>query len=147
MWTQLILQFYPVLLKWGVAVIDRLFLYSVCILTHVLAQPTKAYRHLVSCKRHSYKFRRIFKKLCRGFVKVWDEITFPCMPWSTSELRVSLVPLNMFKPSSNYFYLPFQGGASYVNLFHVDFNILFCLFLAALWSPAGKGLTSFLCCV
>ena len=25
--------------------------------------------------------------------------------------------------------------------------ILFCLVLAAIWSPAGKGLTSWLCCV
>ena len=32
--------------------------------------------------------------------------------WSTSELSVRLVPLNMFNPSSILFYWPFQGGAS-----------------------------------
>ena len=36
--------------------------------------------------------------------------------WFISELRVRLVPLNMFKPSS-IFCWPFQGGASFVDLF------------------------------
>ena len=38
------------------------------------------------------------------------------MSWSTSELRVSLAPLNRFKPSSKIFYWPFQGGSSFVDL-------------------------------
>ena len=38
------------------------------------------------------------------------------MSWSTSELRVRLAPLNRFKPSSNIFYWPFQGGTSFVDL-------------------------------
>ena len=38
------------------------------------------------------------------------------MSWSTSELRVRLAPLNRFKPSSKIFYLPFQGGTSFVDL-------------------------------
>ena len=47
---------------------------------------------------------------------------------------------------------PFQGGGSFVVPFYdlcfvFVFDILFCLFIAALWSPAGKGLTSSLCCV
>ena len=36
--------------------------------------------------------------------------------WSTSELRVRLVPLNRFKPSSKIFYWPFQGGTSFADL-------------------------------
>ena len=38
------------------------------------------------------------------------------MYWSTSELRVRLAPLNRFKPSSEMFYWPFQGGTSFVDL-------------------------------
>ena len=36
--------------------------------------------------------------------------------WSTSELRVRLVPLNRFKPSSKIFYWPFKGWTSFVDL-------------------------------
>ena len=47
---------------------------------------------------------------------------------------------------------PFQGGASFVNpfcylCFMFVFVMLSCLFLAALWSPAGNGLASWLFCV
>ena len=69
--------------------------------------------------------------------------------WSASELRVRLVPLNRFKPSSKIFYWPFQGGTSFVDL--LCFCSVLCLlchyarlFTCALWSPAGKGLTSWL---
>ena len=58
-------------------------------------------------------------------------------------------PLNQFKPSSKIFYWPFQGGASFVYL--LCFCSVLCLqclcahlFICALWSPAGKGLTSWL---
>ena len=47
----------------------------------------------------------------------------------------------------NTIYWPFQGGASFVDPFcHLCFVfvMLSCLFTAALWSPAGKGLTSWL---
>ena len=65
------------------------------------------------------------------------------------ELWVGFAPLNRLKPSSKIFYWPFQGGTSFVDL------LCFCsgicslclcarLFLCALWSPAGKGLTSWL---
>ena len=69
--------------------------------------------------------------------------------WSTSELRVRLVPLNRFKPSSKIFYWPFQGGTSFVDLLcFCSVLCLLCLcarlFICALWSPAGKGLTSWL---
>ena len=42
-----------------------------------------------------------------------------------------------------------QGGISYVDLFYfvIVFAILSCLSHAALWSPAGKGLTSCLSCI
>ena len=55
----------------------------------------------------------------------------------------------MFKPFSEFRYWPFQGGASFVDPFCYlcFFIILSCLFLAALWSPAVKGLTSWLSCV
>ena len=71
------------------------------------------------------------------------------MSWSTSELRVRLTPLNRFKPSSKIFYWPFQGGISFVDLLcFCSVLCLLCLcarlFICALWSPAGKGLTSWL---
>ena len=69
--------------------------------------------------------------------------------WSTSELRVRLAPLNRFKPFSKIFYWPFQGGTSFVDL--LCFCSVLCLLclcarlvICALWSPAGKGLTSWL---
>ena len=67
----------------------------------------------------------------------------------TSELRVRLAPLNRFKLSSKIFYWPFQGGTSFVDfLCFCSALCLLCLcerlFICALWSPAGKGLTSWL---
>ena len=51
-------------------------------------------------------------------------------------------------PSSKIFYLPFQGGASFVDLLYSNCLVLLCLsaclFVCALWSPAGNGLTSWL---
>ena len=71
------------------------------------------------------------------------------MPWSTSELRVRLAPLYRFKPSSKIFYWPFEGGTSFVDLLcFCSVLCLLCLcvrlFICALWSPARKGLTSWL---
>ena len=67
------------------------------------------------------------------------------------KLNLRLIPLNMFKSSSVFPWL-FQGGVSFVDHFYhlslmLIFVMLFCLFLAAFWSPAGKGLTSWLSCV
>ena len=64
--------------------------------------------------------------------------------WTNGEV---CAPLNRFKPSSKIFYWPFQGGTSFVDLLWVFSVIcLLCLctrlFICALWSPAGKGLTS-----
>ena len=58
-------------------------------------------------------------------------------------------PLNRFKPSSKIFYWPFQGGTSFEDLLCLcSVLCLLCLcahlFICALWSPAGKGLTSWL---
>ena len=73
-------------------------------------------------------------------------IIFPNMPWSTSESRVKLAPENWFKPSSKIFYRLFQGGTSFVDLLCFSGLAFLCLcahlFICALWSPAGKGLTS-----
>ena len=71
------------------------------------------------------------------------------MSWSTSELRVRLARLNRFKPSRKIFYWPFQGGTSFVDLLcFCSILCLLCLcaslFICALWSPAVKGLTSWL---
>ena len=69
------------------------------------------------------------------------------VPWSTSELRVSLAPCNWFKPSSKIFLLtvPIQyflcGSMCFLCLV---FLMLSRLFVATLWSPAGKGLISWL---
>ena len=51
--------------------------------------------------------------------------------------------------SSKIFYWPFQGGTSFVDIlcfWSVLFLLCLCarLFICALWSPAGKGLTSWL---
>ena len=70
--------------------------------------------------------------------------------WFTSELRVRFAPWNRFKPSSKIIYWPVEGGTSFVDLLCVFYCLLFdiCLwvrlFICALWSPAGKGLTSWL---
>ena len=58
-------------------------------------------------------------------------------------------PLNRFKSSSKIFYWPFQGGTSFVDLLGLcSVLCLLCLcarlFNSALWSPTGKGLTSWL---
>ena len=71
------------------------------------------------------------------------------MSWSTSELRVRLAPLNRFKTSSKIFYWPFQGGTFFVDLLCLCSVLCFLclcarLFICALWSPTGKGLTSWL---
>ena len=50
--------------------------------------------------------------------------------------------------SVNYFYWPFQGGASFVDYLCYFCLVLFCfharLLVDALWSPAEKGLASWL---
>ena len=74
------------------------------------------------------------------------------MSWSTSELRWMLVPLNMFKPFCDFLWWPFQGGVYFVDhfcylCFMFIFVMLSCLFLLTLWSPNGKGLSSWLPCV
>ena len=86
--------------------------------------------------------------------KVNFKIAHNFQSWSTSELRVRLAPLNRFKPSSKIFYWPFQGGTSFVDLLcfcsvlcllcFVRVCLYVLLFICASWSPAGKGLTSWL---
>ena len=81
-----------------------------------------------------------------------DHLCYLCfvfVSWSTSELRVRLVRSETgLSPPVKYFKRPLQGGASYVD--HLCYLCLVllcfhaCLFVDALWSPAGKGLTSWL---
>ena len=56
--------------------------------------------------------------------------------------------LNLFKPSRKIFLQTRQGGASFVDHLLCFCLVLLCfnarLFVDALWSPAGKGLTSWL---
>ena len=54
---------------------------------------------------------------------------------------------NILSPPVKYFYWPFQGFTSFVDhlcFLCLWFVMLLHLFIAALWSPAGKGLTSML---
>ena len=72
--------------------------------------------------------------------------------WFTPELRVRLVLLNMFGPSGEFFTVRSKAVLLLWILFcYLHFMFVFvmlsCLFLVALWSPAGKGLTSWLLCV
>ena len=48
-------------------------------------------------------------------------------------------------PPVKYFYWPFQGATSFVDHLCLVFLMLSCLFIATLWSPAGKGLMSWPC--
>ena len=58
------------------------------------------------------------------------------------------VPWNRFKPASQIFYWPFQGVTSLWIFYVFSLLCLLCLcachFICALWSPPGKGLTSWL---
>ena len=64
--------------------------------------------------------------------------------------KARLVLLNMFKPSSDVFVDRSKAvlllGIVFDLCFMYIFIMLSCLFLAALWSPAGKGLTSWFSC-
>ena len=65
--------------------------------------------------------------------------------WTKGEVGA---PLNRLSPPVIYFNWPFQGGASFVDHLCYFCLVLLCfharLFIAALWSPVGKGLTSWL---
>ena len=68
-----------------------------------------------------------------------------------SELRVRLVRRKTgLSPTVKYVYWSLEGGTSFVD--HPCYSCLMSvmlsrLFIAALWSPEGKGLTSWLLCV
>ena len=63
--------------------------------------------------------------------------------WTKGEVGALL---NQLKPCSKIFYWPFWGGTSFVDhLCYFCLVLLYfheCLLVDALWSPAGKGLTS-----
>ena len=68
-----------------------------------------------------------------------------CMFWPIYNC-MWISQLIKFKPSSSNFYWPFQGGTFVDHLCYLClvFYMLSRLFIAALWSPAGKGLTFWL---
>ena len=70
---------------------------------------------------------------------------------SNSAVALELKQLFFIMTSSkNIFNWPFQGGASFVDHFCFlcfVFVMLSCLFIATLWSPAGKGLVTWLSCM
>ena len=74
-------------------------------------------------------------------------VTFPDVYWFRSELRVGIVPLKCLSPQYFLLIIPrqcFSCGSSLLFMFLVGCCYIFCLFLATLWSPAGKGLASWL---
>ena len=65
----------------------------------------------------------------------------------TSEIRVGLVPSNMFKPSCKFLAGHFKAVLLlWIPFCHMCFVFVFiilsCLSLAVLWPTAGNGLTS-----
>ena len=82
--------------------------------------------------------------VCCGFLCF---VTFPNVPWSTSELGARLASWNWFSPPVKYFLLTVPRRyffcGSFVFLCLV-FLMLLRFFIAALWLPAGKGLASWL---
>ena len=81
--------------------------------------------------------------LIGSFLCYWSTAvrTFPGVTIGTIKLKLS--QCNLFKLSSKIIcYLPFRDSASFVDLLcylRFVFVILSCLFIAALWPPAGKG--------
>ena len=78
-------------------------------------------------------------------VSYCEFVTFPLVSW----VRCGTCKWKRFKPSSKIFYWLFQGGTSFVDLLcFCSVLCLLCLcarlFICALWSPAAKGLTSWL---
>ena len=74
-------------------------------------------------------------------------VTFPNVSWSTSELGARLAPWKWFKPSSKILQKAYFCCGSFVFFvccLCLVFLMLSSLYIAALWSPAGKGLTSWL---
>ena len=69
-------------------------------------------------------------------------LSYHCfLPWSTSELRVRLVPLDQFKPSSKIFLLTVPKRYFFCGSFMLFLSCV-CyvwLLIVALWSPAWKG--------
>ena len=71
-------------------------------------------------------------------------IKFLCVPWSTSELRVRLVPLNILSPQVFLLTVPRQCFFFWVcYVFAFVMSLLYC----RVCSLPGKGLTFLLSCV
>ena len=93
----------------------------------------------------------LYRRLRQNTLKILLSVVNLEQIWqlSTSELRVrlTLLEIDLSQPVK-YFYWPFQGGAFLwiIYVISVLFLISFRapLFIVALWSSAGKGLTSWL---
>ena len=88
---------------------------------------------LVPCYILIYMFWAMMHWIVRGL---------SCKPniyvsWSTSELRVRLVPFDRFKPSSKIFYWPFQGGTSFVDPFFFLSCVCYAFVHVCLYVPCG----------
>ena len=113
----------------------------------------------ISCRTEIYRHTDfiIFTDLSKVVLLLWS-ILYLCFTlmlsclllatlWSPVNL-MRLVLLNML-----FFNWPFHDGISFVDrfllfMFHVCLcYMLYCLLLAALWSPAEKGFTSWISCV
>ena len=80
---------------------------------------------------------------CRACCVFLCFVTFPNVSWSTSALRARLAPWNWFNPFSKIVLLTVPRRYFFCGSV-VLFVMLSRLFIAALWSPAGKGLTYWL---
>ena len=88
------------------------------------------------CLQSDGSFCQLHKMFLTAYETLWG--------WDW-RLETSLSP-----PVKYFFYWLFQGGASFVDHFCYSvfvFVMLCCLFIAALWSPIGKGLAPWLSCV
>ena len=107
-------------------------------------------KHIVHMHEGFY-FKNILTKWELWELRLWNR-GLSCksnifVPWSTSELRQRLAPWNRFKPSSKIFLLTVPRPYFFVDhlcFLCLMFLMLSRLFIPALLSPAGKGLTSWL---
>ena len=95
---------------------------------------------------HFYTLIHVFWELMHVWVRGLSSKPNTYVPSSKSEQRMRLAPWNRLKPSSKIFLLTVPRRYFFCGSFVFCLLIvrLSRLFIAAFWSPAGKGLTSWL---